>query len=507
MRAAGLLNLRCSGFARRIVSGTVSLAVLAGIMQVSGCKAGPDYHRPAPLGTNAMPTSFEGMGTNASEWKPALPSAHTPRGAWWDVFGDAELGLLENLAAANNQELAGTLARFDEARASMHIARAGLFPRAELDPSYIRQRTSINEPQNGRAAGLAPTYNTFDLSLSAGWELDLWGRVRRQVESALAGLAASAADLETTKLAIQAELATDYFALRSLDSEYNLLERTAQSYRRSLELTLNRRKGGVASDLDVSQAETVLRTTQADLPGLRLERAKLVHALARLCGQPPPGFKWEPRPVETAAVPLVPASLPSQLLERRPDIDAAEQRMAAANAQIGVAQGAFYPRVRFDGLAGFRSVDASSWFDWPSRAWAFGPSIQLPLFTGGLNRAELAFAHATYRETVASYRQTVLMAFQEVEDQLAAQQLLQSQLEAEEAALAAARRTLETANNRYKAGLVTYLEVATAQRSALTLERTVVQLRGDKLVAAVGLIRALGGGWENNSETRSATAR
>jgi multidrug efflux system outer membrane protein len=453
-----------------------------------------------------MPEHFSTPATNAADWKPAAPAAALPRGSWWRLFEAPELDHLELLATANNQTLAGALARFGEAQASVRIARAGLFPKVELDPSYVRQRTSFNEPSSGQAAGIAPTFNTFNLQLTAGWELDLWGRVRREVESARASLAANAADLENVKLALQAELATDYFTLRSLDAENDLLERTVEAFQRSLELTMNRRKGGVASDLDVSQAETQLRATQAQLPALRLQRANLVHALATLCGEPAPGFQWTPNAAEKAPLPLIPMSLPSELLERRPDIAVAEQRMASANAQIGVAQSAFYPRVTFNGLAGFQSVDASTWFTWPSRMWAFGPAIQLPLFTGGQNRAQLAFARASYRETVASYRQTVLAAFQQVEDQLAAQQLLQSQLESEEAALAAARRTLEIANNRYKAGLVTYLEVATAQSAALTLERSVVQLRGDKLVAAVGLIRALGGGWDNTSEAKKAAS-
>jgi len=226
-----------------------------------------------------------------------------------------------------------------------------------------------------------------------------------------------------------------------------------------------------------------------------LQRERLLHALATLCGTPAPGFELTPQTPENLTPPSVPLSVPSELLERRPDIAAAEQRMAAANAQVGVAQAAFYPRLRFNGLAGFQSLDAATWFDWPSRLWAVGPSLAMPVFTGGQNTAQLRFARAAYDETVAGYRQTVLSAFQEVEDQLAAQRLLAAQLEAEVAALTAARRTLEIANNRYKAGLVTYLEVATAQSTELALERSVVQLEGDKLVAAVGLIRSLGGGW------------
>jgi multidrug efflux system outer membrane protein len=474
---------------------------------LAGCKVGPDYHRPPPLGTNSMPQKFEsGLLTNAVNWQPAQPSAHLERGAWWSVFGDPELDRLLLLATVNNQELAGSFARFQEAHATVNIARSGLMPQVELDSAYTRQRTSVNQPQNGHAAGIGPTFNTFTVALAAGWEADLWGRLRRQVESARAQLVASADDLESLKLVVQSEVATDYFTLRAFDAEYDLLVRTVETFRRSLELTVNRRKGGIASDLDVSQAETQLRTTEAALPALELQRTKLLHALATLTGQPATGFHVTPVGSEQGLPPQVPVSLPSELLERRPDIAAAEQRMAAANAQIGVAKAAFYPRLRFNGLAGMQSLDASTWFDWPSRLWAVGPALQLPLFTGGANRAQLALTRATYDETLAGYRQTVLSAFQEVEDQLAAQHWLQAQLEAEAAALKAAQRTLEIANNRYKAGLVTYLEVAAAQSSTLDLERTFVELRGEKLVAAVGLIRALGGGWDAQDELQPAKA-
>lgn len=464
---------------------------------LAGCKVGPDYQRPAPLGTNAVPASFSGLAaTNAGEWKVAFPAAHLPRGAWWEVFSDPDLSRLEQLAAANSPQLAAALARFDQARAQIRVSRSQLFPQVEVDPNYNRQRTSFNQPVNARPSGAAYTYNTFTLPLQAGWELDLWGRVRRQVEAARATARASADDLEAAKLALEAELASDYFNLRALDREYDVIVRTAETYRRSLELTINRRKGGVATDLDVAEAETQLRTADAQLPALRLQRNQFLHALATLCGQPATTFTLEPRPLENAEIPPIPAGVPSELLERRPDVAAAEQRMASANAQIGVAQSAFYPRVRFDGMAGLQSVSASSWFEWPSRLWAVGPTLQLPLFTGGLNRAQLAFARAAYNETVSSYRQTVLGAFQEVEDQLVAQVQLKSQLSAEASALEAAQRTLDIANNRYRAGLVTYLEVATSQSAALALEQTVVQLRGQQLIAAVGLIKSLGGGWQ-----------
>jgi multidrug efflux system outer membrane protein len=478
--------------------------ILGAALFIAGCKVGPEYHRPAPVGTNSMPTTYAGVAdTNNVDWKPASPGAHLPHGTWWKVFGDADLDRLESEASANSPQIAGALARFDQARAQINVSRAQLFPQVEIDALYNRQRTSANEPQNGVSAGVAHTYNTFTLPLQAGWELDLWGRVRRQVESARAQATASADDLESTKLALQAELATDYFALRALDSEYDVVVRTTNTYQRSLELTINRFKGGIATELDVSQAETQLRTTEAELPALHLQRTRLLHALAVLCGEPASIFSLAPKALDQNEPPAIPVGVPSELLERRPDVAAAEQRMTSANAQVGVAQSAFYPRVRFDGLAGFQSVSASTWLNWPSRFWSFGPTVQLPLFTGGQNRAQLALSKAAYEETVAGYRQTVLSAFQEVEDQLAAQQLLKTQLTAEAGALDAARRTVEIANNRYRAGLVTYLEVATAQGAALALERTVVELRGQKLVAAVGLIKSLGGTWQTQDSERA----
>ncbi|HEV2392005.1 MAG TPA: efflux transporter outer membrane subunit [Verrucomicrobiae bacterium] len=474
---------------------------------LAGCKVGPNYQRPAPAGANAMPAVFSEPLTHAGSWKPAAPSAGLPRGAWWRIFSEPELDRLEDLALANNQDLAAALARFDEAQASVKAARAQLFPQVQTAPSYARQRTSRNAPFNGRPAGVSPTFNTWSATLTAGWEADLWGRVRRQVESARAQLTASADDLEGVRLAISAELASDYFLLRALDSEDDLLVRTIEAYRRSLELTLNRRRGGVASDLDVSEAQTQLRTTEAALPALRLQRAQVLHAMATLCGRLATGFALAPASAELAPAPAIPLLLPSELLERRPDIAAAEERMAAANARIGVAQGAFFPAVQFNGLAGFESLSASTWFDWPSRLWAVGPSLQLPLFTGGALRAQLALARATYKETVAAYRQTVLGAFQEVEDQIATQRLLQAQADAQFQALTAARRTLDIANNRYKAGLVTYLEVATAQSAALDIERSVVELQGQQKIAAVALVKALGGGWERLSGAKNEARR
>jgi len=324
----------------------------------------------------------------------------------------------------------------------------------------------------------------------------LWGRVRRLSQAAHARFIASADDWESAKLEVAAEVADDYFTLRALDDEYNLIADTIEAYRRSLELTQNRRRGGIVSDLDVAQAATQLHTAQVQLPDIQLRRAQALHALAILCGQSPVDFAVPARSPETPVIPEIPPSLPSELLEHRPDIAAAERRMAAANADIGVAKAAFFPAIRINGLAGFQSVDSSTWFDWPSRFWSVGPSVQLPLFTGGLNRANLAAAHAAYRETVADYRQTVLSAFGEVEDELAAQHLLADEWNAENEAVIAARHALEIADNRYQAGLVTYLDVATAQTEALNQERSAIELQNSRLTASVNLIKALGCGWQ-----------
>jgi outer membrane protein, multidrug efflux system len=454
---------------------------------------GPDYRRPAALPAGEVPAHFG----ETNLWQPAQPRADRARGSWWEQFDDAELNRLETAAAAANQMLAAA-ARFAQARATVNVARAGYFPHLEAAPSYTRSRDSVNRPLNGRFAGYTETYNNFVVPLDLGWEADLWGRVRREVESARAHAQAGAADLESVRLALHAEVAADYFTLRALDDELALLRGTAAAQTKALELTRNRRRGGVTTDLDVAQAETQLRTTESQIPAVQLQRTKLEHALAVLTGANPSAFRLEPvtNCSPHAATLELSTGLPGELLERRPDVAAAERRVAAANADIGVAKGAFYPSFKFSAAAGLQSIGASSLFDWPSRLWAFGPSLSLPLFEGGRNRAGLARARAAWDEAVANYRQTVLGAFQEVEDQLAARRLLSAQLEAAQAALTAARRALEISLNRYRGGLVTFLDVASAQQSALDRERTVAQLRGEQAVATVALIKALGGGWD-----------
>ncbi len=443
-----------------------------------------------------MPAAYAGA-TNG--WKVAEPQAQVPKGNWWQVFGDAELNELEGQASAANQQLKVAFARFAEARAQMAITRSGLFPSVAVPGSVTRQRNSPNAPSGtGPSLGSSGTYNDFLVPLDLSYEVDLWGRVRRSVESARAQAQASADDVEAIKLVIQTEVAADYFSLRALDSQRAVLNSSVEVFTKSLQLTRNRRAGGVVSDLDVAQAQTVLKTTQSQLPAVALQRAQFEHALALLVGQPASTFRIPERRL-SATPPLIPPGLPSELLERRPDISAAERRMAAANAGIGVAKAAFFPTVQLNALAGLESIDAGTLFNWSSRLWAVGPSLTLPLFQGGKLRAGLRLAQATYEEMVADYRQGVLAAFSEVEDNLAAQTLLADQYAMESDALLSARKQLEIANNRYRDGLTTYLDVVTAESTALNLEFSASQLRGQQLVAAVTLVKALGGGWQETN--------
>lgn len=464
----------------------------AGLVLISaGCAVGPNYVRPsAPVA--------ETYAGDTNRWKTAQPQAFLPKGKWWEIFNDPELSRLEEDADSANQQLKAAVAAFQQARAFVDVARSGYFPHVALSPSVTRERDSANRPINGISNGKAETFNTFAVPLDASYELDLWGRVRRNVESARASEQATADDVENIRLAIQAEVAADYFTLHAIDSEIDVLKSSVGVFTKSLELTRNRRAGGVATDLDVSQAETILKTTEAKLPVSILQRRRLEHALATLTGRSASSFQEKEKSL-TLQPPVLPAGVPSELLERRPDIAASERRMASANAIIGVAKAAYYPKVTLNGLAGFESINASSLFDWPSRFWAIGPSISFPLFEGGQLRANVRSAKAGYEETIANYRQTVLTAFAEVEDNLAAQELLATENEAAGAALQSARKTLEIANNRYRAGLVTYLEVATAQSAALDLEQAYVLLHGDQLVTTVALIKSLGGGWSVES--------
>lgn len=467
---------------------------------VAGCALGPDYKRPA-LGaispayagaTNAVTTEA----TNA--WKIAEPRAELPKDRWWTIFDDAELNELERQAAGANQEIKAATARFDQARAQMSVARAGLFPGISAVPAYVRERFSADTPLPplGKAPGLSGTYNDFAVPLDLAYEVDLWGRVRRSLESARAQYQASADDVETIKLLIQAEVAADYFSLRALDAQKAVLNSSLEVFGKSLDLTRNLRKEGAVSELDVAQAETALKRTQARLPAVVLQRTRFEHALALLVGRSASQFRVPEHALSTPP-PRVPSGVPSELLERRPDVAAAERRMAAANAGIGVAKAAFFPSVELNGLGGFESVSAGTLFKGASGLWAVGPTLTIPLFEGGRLRAGLQKSKAKYDETVASYRESVLAAFSEVEDGLAAQTLLANQSAAQNEALVAARKQVDIVNHQYREGLITYLDVATAQDTELDVEYTAVEVRGEQLVAAVTLVKALGGGWQS----------
>ena len=481
-------------------SNSIPFLASLGALLLAGCAMGPDYQRPA----TPVPEAYDNPTTDqTNQWKVAEPADGKPRGSWWQSFGDAELNHLEVEAAASNQDLKSALARFEEAREQLNISRSGYFPHVTLTPYVDRQRDSANRPINGVSSGNGKTYNVFNVPLDASYEVDLWGGVRRSVEASRAALKVQEAQLESVRLSIQSELASDYFTLLALDDEIALLNSSIEVFKKSLTLTINRRAGGIATDLDVAQAETILKTTEAQLPVIRLERVKAEHALAVLTGRMATGFAIASHSASSIQPPLIPAQVPSALLERRPDIAAAERSVAEANAKIGIAKSAFYPNLQLNATGGFESVSIGTLFSWPSRLWSIGPSLTLPIFQGGSLRGNLRLTKAAYEETVARYRQAVISAFANVEDNLASQNLLSEEYEAQVTALKAARRTLDIANNRYRAGLVTFLEVATAENAALDLEHKTVQLHGERLVAAVSLVKSLGGDWHSHSTDKS----
>ncbi len=469
----------------------LKLLVIGNLTLLSGCAVGPNYVQPE---ATEIPSNYQVI---QSEWKLAAPSAKMPKGKWWEFFGDSVLNSLEEEALAANQNLKASAARFEQARAQANVALSGLFPNIGVGAVGTREHDSQNRPNSGtgKASGSSYTYNNFIVPFDLNWELDLWGRVRRQVETAQANLQASADELESVRLEITSEIAADYFTLRALDADKQLLDSTIQVYRKALWLVRNRRAGGLASDLDVAQAETVLRTAEAQVPDDELQRQKFQDALAVLTGKNASLFHLAGEPLHTVP-PVIPPGLPSDLLERRPDIAAAERRMAAANANIGVATAAFFPTISLSGVVGLQSTNSAALFSAPSGLWAVGASLFQPLFEGGKLSAELSLAKGAYAETVADYRETVLTAFADVEDNLAAQRFLDEEYRANKYALQSAARQLEVAGNQYYYGLVTYLNVSSAEATALGLQRAVNRLRGERFVAAVALVKSLGGSWQ-----------
>jgi NodT family efflux transporter outer membrane factor (OMF) lipoprotein len=467
-----------------------SAALPCTILALSACSFAPTYKVP----DSAPPTpAFK----EAGDWKPAQPSDAQNRGAWWSIFQDPVLDGIESQVADANQDLKAAYARLLQARASTRIARSALFPTLTVGSSATRSRTSQNSPKF--PPGAEPVGNNFDLEADLSYEIDVWGRVRNAVASAKATQQASAADLATLDLAIHAELANDYFSLRSQDRQQQLLDKTVEDYSKALVLTQNLYAGGAAALTDVAQAQAQLETARTQAADVRLQRAQTEHAIAVLLSRNPAAFHMDPNPLPgSAAPPSIDPGLPSALLERRPDVSAAERRTAAANAQIGVARAAYFPVFSLGAAAGFDSSSASNWLTAPSRLWSAGPAAGvLTVFDAGRHRAQSAQARAAYDEQVADYRSTVLNAYREVEDDLAALRQLQQQSVSEAAAVQATATALEQAQYRYKAGLVTYLEVATAENTSLQAQLANVSIQLRRLSASVLLVKALGGGWEH----------
>jgi NodT family efflux transporter outer membrane factor (OMF) lipoprotein len=466
-------------------------ALLLFALLLASCMVGPKYTKPsvpvAPAYSEQPPRSFQ----EANGWKTAQPSDAAIRGKWWELFGDPQLNALEEQVDPANQSLKVAEANFRQARAAVKLNRSLLYPSITAGPQISAARTSANR----RTGFGGVTAGDFVFPLDLSYEVDLWGRIRRIIASAREQFQASAADLENVRLSLHAELGTDYFEARSLDAQKDLLDNTVLAYQKALQLTKNRYEGGLSSKAEVVQAQTQLNTTEAQDIDVTVARVQYEHAIAVLVGKPPELFKLPEMP-HRQTPPLIPVGVPSQLLERRPDIAAAERRMAAANEQIGIAQTAFFPQLLISASGGFEGSSIINWFTWPSRFWAVGPQMLETVFDAGRRRAQVESAEAAYDADIATYRQTALAAFQEVEDNLSTLRILEQELAKQHEATVSAQNSLELALNRYKGGLVTYFEVITAQSIALTNERTEVDLVRRRMGASMLLIKALGGGWD-----------
>jgi NodT family efflux transporter outer membrane factor (OMF) lipoprotein len=506
-----------SVFARlKLVALTRPIVGIAAL--TSGCVVGPKYVRPsveAPPFFKELPSATE---AGAGGWKPAQPSDNLPKGQWWTIFNDPTLNTLEGQLNAGNQNIAAAMEAFMAARALTRQARSQFYPSVTVNPTITATHqpifgvgggasssssTGSSSGSSGSAASSSPvsssipasgTFGEFLLPFDASWTPDLWGRVGNTVRANVYSAQALAGDLENVRLTMQAELAVDYFELRSQDALKRLFDETVSAYGDSLEITREQLRVGIASDEVVAQAETQLEATQAQDTNLEVARVQFEHAIAVLVGQPASTFSL-PQGVATVSPPAIPIGLPAQLLERRPDIAAAERRMAQANAQIGIATAAFFPNVVLNASAGFESTSFFDWLTWPSRFWSAGPAIAQTLFDAGLRRATVAQYQAAFNQTVASYREIVLTAFQQVEDNLAAMRILDREIQQQETAVESAGRNLRLATARYRAGIDPYLNVITAQTTLLTNQQAAVTLRRQQMTASVELVEALGGGW------------
>jgi NodT family efflux transporter outer membrane factor (OMF) lipoprotein len=471
----------------------ISLSLVS--LLFSGCMVGPKYAKP----TTALAPAFKEKGPGATqsnnEWKTATPSDGVIRGNWWELFGDPQLNALEEQVTSANQNLKVAEARLREARAMIRFNRASLFPTISTAPSVSPVRDSANQPyfpsslaNNGEG--------DFSLPFELSYEVDLWGRVRRTVNASREETQATAADLQTASLSLHAELASDYFELRSADAQKQLLDDTVKAYTDAVALTENRFEGGAAPKSDVAQAQTQLDGAQVQDTDVTVARAQFEHAIATLIGQPPAKFTLTPAPETKLQIPAIPVGVPSALLERRPDIAAGERRVAEANEQIGIAKAAFFPTLVIGATAGFEGNTVTNWLNWPSRMWGVGPQLSETLFDAGRRRATSDAAQANYDATVATYRQTTLTAFQEVEDNLAGLRILETEAEQQRRATASAEESLQLFTNRYQGGVDNYLQVITAQTIALSNERNDIDIQRRRMGASVLLVKAVGGGWD-----------
>ncbi len=473
----------------------VGLLLTGAASVLTGCSFAPTYHKPSVQ----TPAAYKELKPNTPDttniWKIAQPNDAAIRGKWWELFGNPELNRLEEQVAISNQNVTAAFANFLSARAMVKEARAQLFPTLAVNPNVTRSRQpAVSVIPSTRGT----TFTDYALPLDASWQLDLWGRIRNTVKANTYEAQASAADLENTRLTAQAELAADFFQLRSQDALQQLYQDTVRAYRESLELTKARYQTGIASDEDVAQAETQLATIESQATNLGLLRAQLEHAIAVLVGKAPAEFSIPSEPLE-ASPPPTPFGVPSQLLERRPDIAAAERRVAEANARIGVAKAAYYPSLTLSASAGFQSGSVESLLDWSSRFWSIGAGLAETIFDAGLRRATVQQFRAEYDATVAGYRQTVLTAFQQVEDRLAALRILARQLEQQDVAVKSSERYLNLASERYKLGIDSYINVINAQTTYLLNRQALVNLKNEEMTASVQLIEAVGGGWETTN--------
>jgi NodT family efflux transporter outer membrane factor (OMF) lipoprotein len=468
------------------VKRSLVLSLLSAAFVAGGCSVGPNYVRPdAP--TSDSFKELEG-------WRTARPRDDVLRPAWWELYDDPVLTDLVEQVPPANQSLKAAEAAFRQARTLVWQARSNWYPTANLGVSFARSRIS-STLRGGQGFGTGSVSSDFTIPGSFSWELDLWGKIRRQVESNEASAQASAADLANTQLSLQSELAIDYFQLRTLDAVKRLLETTAESYERSLTLTQNRHAEGIASGADIAQAQTQLESTRAQAVDVGVQRAAMEHAIAVLIGKPPADFSLPPVAELAATPPPIPAGVPSELLERRPDVATAERNMASSNASIGVAVSAWYPTVTLSGSGGFESGDIAKWLMWPSRFWSVGPSVSETIYDAGRRSAQIDQARAAYDENVDTYRQTVLTAFQQVEDQLAALRILEEEAVVQDRAVKAARDSVRLTTDQYEGGIVSYLNVVVVNAAALANEQTAVNIQGRRLAASVQLVQALGGGW------------